>query len=778
MKVLALTLLLAVAATSYADVSLTNDLGVYGYHLKVGIPEAARIKKLEEEAQNSETNQRIVGGAVTDISQVPYQVGLVMQVLIIFQSVCGGSVISNTRVLTAAHCYFDGIITAQSITAVFGSNFLFTGGVRVTHQDISVHPNWNPFTISNDIAVIRVPSVAYTNVIQPIALPSGNEVNNNFVGESVLASGYGLTTDGGSISVNQRLSSVTLPVITNSECFNVYGATIQDSILCTSGNGGQGTCSGDSGGPLVASSAGRNILVGVVSFGARAGCEAGLPAGYARVTSYVSWILTRDKNGRHLQTQNHRDTPSKRYTVVMYRTRDKSPLDLVLIILELSPESKAIFNIKLVCFISGLNVETPKKRTYPGQCHRCLLYGLSARNGHARPRCVKCFDDHGTTECDRIKGNSYPAQLRRMWIAGTHRKLLRLPSRPSTYPKKGAQYPTYHLPHTSALRITSQTSSCPTGSLYARSSSFDQCLGKTLSDDIMKTFVAVLFLALAVAISHAEVIIGEEVGVYDYHRIIGIPKAIRLKRNEEEATKSDVAQRIVGGSVTNIANVPYQVGLIMTILWIFQSVCGGSLISNTRVITAAHCQWDGVNTAQSMTTVLGSNTIFSGGVRIASTDITMHPNWSPFTAANDIAVLRISSVTYSNVIQPISLPSGNELSNNFVGQNALASGWGLTADGGQISINQQLSSVTLPIITNAECAAVFGTAVHDSNICTSGEGGRSTCSGDSGGPLVVSSTGRNILIGVTSYGARAGCSHGYPAGFARVTSFVSWILSQ
>ncbi|XP_061717988.1 brachyurin-like [Cydia pomonella] len=288
MKVLAVLLTLAIAA-SYADSA--REVSAIGYHGKIGIPLARKIKLAEEQAQLTPEGQRIVGGSITDISQVPYQVGLVITILWILTSVCGGSLISTTRVLTAAHCYYDGTFTANSIQTVHGSNLLFTGGVRHTTNDIELHPNWDPEMVANDIAIIRIPAVTLSNVIQTIALPF-NDASNLFVGTNALASGYGLQSDGGSISIFQRLNAVTLPVIANSVCDEVYRPYITNTNICTSGAGGQGTCSGDSGGPLALNINGVPTLIGVTSFGSSAGCEVGLPAGYARVTSYVSWITS------------------------------------------------------------------------------------------------------------------------------------------------------------------------------------------------------------------------------------------------------------------------------------------------------------------------------------------------------------------------------------------------------------------------------------------------------------------------------------------------------
>ncbi|KAL0852944.1 hypothetical protein ABMA27_012737 [Loxostege sticticalis] len=79
---------------------------------------------------------------------------------------------------------------------------------------------------------------------------------------------------------------------------------------------------------------------------------------------------------------------------------------MVQVVLDHSAEAKDVFNIQAVCSISGLKVEPPRKRGTPGQCHRCQLYGHSARDCRARPRCVKCLGNHGTADCDRNRATA------------------------------------------------------------------------------------------------------------------------------------------------------------------------------------------------------------------------------------------------------------------------------------------------------------------------------------------------------------------------------------
>ncbi|KAG6450192.1 hypothetical protein O3G_MSEX006451 [Manduca sexta] len=267
----------------------------------------------------------------------------------------------------------------------------------------------------------------------------------------------------------------------------------------------------------------------------------------------------------------------------------------------------------------------------------------------------------------------------------------------------------------------------------------------------------------------------EDVTAFGYLEKYGIPRANEIREAEEAELAG--GSRIVGGSAASLGQFPYQAGIVIHLPG-GQAICGGSLLTNRRVLTAAHCWWDGENQAQSFTVVLGSIRVFSGGVRINTRDIVMHGSWQPRIVRNDVAMIRLpQNVGLNNNIQTIALPSGGQLNENFAGQRAVASGFGRTRDGQSISNSQALHHVTLDVIANNVCSRTqgIGPFVHSTNVCTSGAGGRSTCQGDSGGPLVVTRNNRPLLIGATSFGHRDGCQVGFPAVYARITSFNDWI---
>lgn len=68
-------------------------------------------------------------------------------------------------ILTAAHCYTDGVETAQYVTVILGSAYIFYGGLRLLSKDVVAHHEWDPSDIVNDIAAIRVTSIEFTGML-------------------------------------------------------------------------------------------------------------------------------------------------------------------------------------------------------------------------------------------------------------------------------------------------------------------------------------------------------------------------------------------------------------------------------------------------------------------------------------------------------------------------------------------------------------------------------------------------------------------------------------
>lgn len=216
----------------------------------------------------------------------PYQAGL----FIAFgggTGLCGASVISNRAVLTAAHCS----VGSSSTQIVFGAHQItIVEGAQVRHTvpsgNYRIHAGYNSGNLNNDIAILITTAwIGYTAAIQPINMADGGAPS--FEGVWSLTSGWGGIESGGTSS---HLRIVDNVIISNGACAAVYGGIIIGSTICTATTGGRGTCGGDSGGPLTVGHPGPRTLVGVTSFVSGAGCMAGHPAGFARVSSFRGWI--------------------------------------------------------------------------------------------------------------------------------------------------------------------------------------------------------------------------------------------------------------------------------------------------------------------------------------------------------------------------------------------------------------------------------------------------------------------------------------------------------
>nr|AAF74733.1 trypsin precursor AiT9 [Agrotis ipsilon]AAF74752.2 trypsin precursor AiT9 [Agrotis ipsilon] len=241
--------------------------------------------------------------------------------------------------------------------------------------------------------------------------------------------------------------------------------------------------------------------------------------------------------------------------------------------------------------------------------------------------------------------------------------------------------------------------------------------------------------------------------------------------------------RIIGGSVTNVETYPYMSnmqGSYWGIWW--NQECGGSLITSTAVLSAAHCFYG--DRIPYWRVVLGSSLAHSSGTVHTVSRIIMHPQYIHSILNNDVAIVRLNNpAVFSNRIQLARIPGANY--NLADGASVTHVGWGHTQHGGQSS--EQLLHVHVNVINQQVCAARYAYLktqpgyqdwpdINDGMVCAGilDVGGKDACQGDSGGPLAHFG---DIIVGVTSWGFE--CAHSfYPGVSARVSHYSNWIVAN
>ncbi|MCZ4606410.1 serine protease [Streptomyces sp. Lzd4kr] len=224
--------------------------------------------------------------------------------------------------------------------------------------------------------------------------------------------------------------------------------------------------------------------------------------------------------------------------------------------------------------------------------------------------------------------------------------------------------------------------------------------------------------------------------------------------------------RIVGGSTTTTSAYPF----MMQITDASQNqFCGGTLVSATKVVTAAHCM---AGESNSSVRVVGGRTYLNGtnGTVSRVSDIWIHPDYQDVTQGNDVAVLTLStSMSYT----PASYVDSSDTGVYAAGTTARILGWGTTSSGG--SSSNQLRTATVPTVSDSSCASSYGSDFIASDMVCAGytSGGVDTCQGDSGGPLLIG----GVLAGITSWGE--GCAQaGHPGVYTRLTTFSDEVTEQ
>ncbi|GGV28027.1 serine protease [Kitasatospora herbaricolor] len=247
---------------------------------------------------SAEPHRRIVGGTATVTGEHPWVVALSSRQQFgagRSGQFCGGALVTPTKVVTAAHCFYDEIkgrrVDRPGLRVLVGRDDLRgSAGREVEVENIWLHPDYSFVANMNDVAVL---TLAAPQTDRPVIdLVGQGETEPYAVGTRAQVYGWGDTVGDGHYS--STLRGVEVPIVADETCAHAYpggpdGHFDARGMVCAGeAEGGRDACQGDSGGPLVV--AGR--LAGLVSWGT--GCaEAAHPGVYTRIGAVADAVRGR-----------------------------------------------------------------------------------------------------------------------------------------------------------------------------------------------------------------------------------------------------------------------------------------------------------------------------------------------------------------------------------------------------------------------------------------------------------------------------------------------------
>ncbi|XP_043079464.1 complement factor D-like [Puntigrus tetrazona] len=224
----------------------------------------------------------VKGGIVNGTEVKPHSRPFMVSLQKNWRHVCGGFLISDRFVMTAAHCWKN-----ENLTAVVGAHDLRQNEVlvRIGVKSYHVHPEFNKHTLQNDIMILRLEKEVEQNKnVMKISISKNKREME--AGSVCSVAGWGRLSFNG--RKTYRLMEANVKIMDNTECKNKWKDNFSASeMMCVYGHGG--SCKEDGGGPLVC----KDTAVGVTSFGDPKICNnPERPEVYVKISAYIPWICS------------------------------------------------------------------------------------------------------------------------------------------------------------------------------------------------------------------------------------------------------------------------------------------------------------------------------------------------------------------------------------------------------------------------------------------------------------------------------------------------------
>jgi secreted trypsin-like serine protease len=237
----------------------------------------------------------VINGADVPVGEQPWVVAILQADVRddYLAQFCGGTLIAERWVLTAAHCTFDEYenpLEASDLHVLVGRRSLQSHeGARLAVEKIIRHPSFDKISYSHDIALLHLVDAT---TIEPVHFVDAQMVETMGQVRQAMVVGWGVTKDGIGANTLQRAQVPVVPMATCQAFYADYGIILDATMFCAGYEQGEiDACTGDSGGPLVIWNGRQQewIQIGIISWGS--GCaEAGIYGVYTQVVSFVDWI--------------------------------------------------------------------------------------------------------------------------------------------------------------------------------------------------------------------------------------------------------------------------------------------------------------------------------------------------------------------------------------------------------------------------------------------------------------------------------------------------------